>query len=91
MATPMRSESIRSRTPPVTARSMAPLTATCMAVMGAKGAAAATTPRYHPATRAGREEGDAMGGSALSSRTSQPEDPDNGWGYPCTPGQQERG
>jgi hypothetical protein len=44
----MRSVDAKSRTPPVTARSIAPLTATWHAVIGAKGAAAATTPRYHP-------------------------------------------
>ena len=48
MATPMRSTSRKSRSPPVTARSIAPFTATWHAVIGAKGAAAATTPRYQP-------------------------------------------
>eukprot|EP00230_Micromonas_polaris_P009490 CAMPEP_0117629630 /NCGR_PEP_ID=MMETSP0802-20121206/3071_1 /TAXON_ID=38833 /ORGANISM="Micromonas sp., Strain CCMP2099" /LENGTH=67 /DNA_ID=CAMNT_0005433859 /DNA_START=978 /DNA_END=1181 /DNA_ORIENTATION=- len=45
---PILSKSDGPRSPPVTARSIAPFTATWHAVMGASGAAAANTPRYHP-------------------------------------------
>ena len=53
MAHPICSSSLIRRVPFVIARSMVPFTATCAAVMGARDAALAKTPRYHPARLVG--------------------------------------